>query len=124
MYYQRECINPDGKILAKHPESSQVDGCLGRLLLLVRDIAVLEAFSQERTEELVDLFVVPAIGRGDGYHEVLEFFLNFVPVSPILVQGPNKIGTREGSHLILRPLLAFVSTTFFLFLSFWAWIQS
>ena len=85
MYYQRECINPDGKILAKHPESSQVDDCLGRLLLFVRDIAVLEAFSQERTEELVDLFVVPAIGHRDGYHEVLEFFLNFVPVPPILV---------------------------------------
>ena len=38
-------MSPDGRKSAEHSETSQIDGCLGRLFLLVRDIAVPEALS-------------------------------------------------------------------------------
>lgn len=44
MYYRREHTSPCEMKLAKHSETSQVYGRLGRLFLLARDIAVLEAF--------------------------------------------------------------------------------
>jgi hypothetical protein len=46
MYYQREHMSTDRMKSTEHSETGQVHGCLGRLFLLVRDIAVLEAFSQ------------------------------------------------------------------------------
>jgi len=38
-------MSTDGRKSAEHSETSQIHGYLGRLFLLVRDIAVLEALS-------------------------------------------------------------------------------